>query len=196
MTSQNSGKKNTVRSTIESFAILAAAILSIASIIISVLSFHRDSESQRIERNQNQAMRVVSANAVLLFNHLQTISVAQEHGVQVEPLLLVSLQKRASNLQDSMDSAIRHGLYTDLIGSHACAVSHYALLQKHLEHVNTLDPSSSDTLDWGRAELIFGALRLLDKIRVYDPPLMPDSVWREIGIKQEVFEQAWREPSC
>ena len=145
-----------MRTKLESIAILFATVLSAVSLTISILSYSRGTESEQVERRQNEAMRVVAAHAVLLWRHVQNVSVAYRAKVEVEPLIYTDIQKKASKLDDAIQAAIALGVYEDLLSSRSCAVNQFASFSKFIAYIQSLDPKSTPPEAWGREEFVFG----------------------------------------
>ena len=185
-----------MRTRIEGFAILIAALLSVVSLCVSILVFYRDTESQQLKRDQNQAMRVVAANAVILWKHIQNLSVLYSLKVEVEPLIFEDMQKKASRLEDSIVLAIGLGLYEDLLSSRSCSVNNYIYFSKFLANLQTLDPHDSPTIAWGRDEFTFSLIRLMDMVKRYNPPLLPNTVWEQVHIDDDLIAKSWSEGPC
>ena len=182
-----------MRTKFESIPILLATVLAAVSLTISILTYYRGTEAGQVERRQNEAMRVVAAHAVLLWRHVQNVSVAYSKEVEVEPLIYVDMQEKASKLDDAIQAAIALGLYEDLLSSRSCAVNQFARFSKFIAYIQTLDPKSTPPEVWGRDEFLFGLIRLLDRVKRYSPPVLPATVWEQANLEDNLIASAWGE---
>lgn len=173
-----------------STAAVAVMIASI-SLIISLLTYYRNSQSVQLKMEQTESMRIVAGQAIVVWDQLQTVITAQTQDYNVDSYVYTSLKQNCLRLEESLDRAVGLGLYGALVGNRSHALSMHTAFRQSLAWVRSLDPSASSPEDWTKMHLLMGMIRLLEQTKSFDSELLPKSVWKELSIPQEMSETAW-----
>lgn len=129
------------------------------SLLVSVLTFLRNSPNAQLRRDQRAHMRVLSSRAIVLWDQLQTLIASQENKHDVDPYLYGAMRINARRVEDCLDRAIGLGLWSVVVGErkdHAIAL-HAAFTQ------SLVDASSKEeagTEPWLKLHLLMGMVRL------------------------------------
>jgi hypothetical protein len=151
---------------IEYISYVALAV-SALSLLFTVLTYRRNSAGQQLKLRQNELMRVVSSQAIILWDEYKTIWNAGQAGLADDNFVYSHFQETAKRLESAIDQAIRNGLADELITKSPKALLMHTLFSQALYHVAAI-PKNIIFDSLKNKNLIYGIDRILQRCQAYD----------------------------
>ena len=178
----------------EIWIISISALALLVSVVSVAITIYRTAPSTMLDQEQIAAMRIVASRTMVVWEQLQMISNAAVMGNTTYSQLLPSYQRNAFRLEEALDKAIGIGLFSTLIGDRKHALILYVVFVQSLHHVATVkEPNKQPPKVWTNEHYAMGLVRLLDIMRKFDPPLIPQSAYDDIDLKklEQFIEKAY-----
>lgn len=175
-------------------AMVISGIALLVSVVSVAVTIYRSAPSTLLFQKQMAAMRIVASRTMVLWDQLQTIATAQVTDSAIDSYILSSYQKNALRLEEALDKAIGIGLLSKLMGNHKHSFILYVAFVQSLNHVATLeDPDKRPLEEWTKQHFSMGLVRLIDILRKFDSPLLPQSVYHSLDEErlEKLTEEAW-----
>ena len=172
------------------FSLDVSDVLALIAIAFSVFTFWDTRPNAQFKRAQVEQMRILSVNAIVLFEQLHVLIEANVGSREIDSYLLTSLRENAKRLEGSLNATIGLGLWKEVLGRKNNSVPMFAAFSQSL-----LFAASNQTEDyevWLKEHLIMGMLRLIEQCEKYQRDSDDElaSVLHEY-LKPDLREAAW-----
>ena len=155
---------------------LVALTVSIASALLSILTFLRNSDRAQLRRLQIDKMRAVAARSTILLDQIMTIISADVGGFNLDGYLYPSVKSNAKRLEEALDAAISLGLIEKVLSNRVNALPMYNAFAQSLYFASEMTEPADIRAAFMKDHLTLGLIRLLDQCLDFGQHLLPSTI--------------------
>jgi|SRR5208282_109630 len=144
--------------------------ISLLSVVVSMLTYYRNSARAQSRREQVTRMRVLAGCAVVYWDQLTTVITAQVKRFPVDDYMFASMRANARLVTDALNAAVGVGLLHCFLDEAPHGLQRYTAFYQGLVWAASLPEGERRPLeDYTKQHLIMGMVRLLDTCVQFRP---------------------------